>query len=191
MESCRKPSSVQLTQRLVYSNILGLDSALRNGRWIYALCMLNTIVQWSFCQKVYPFMISNFLQQPHPFLRSLNLMSTFAHCLFYLLSLKDGTLNMEMLQFKSKFPREVLLCRVCYYMLSHDVYIFNHLMQWYTVLLCIREKREEHFQPFWVVWYPTIHIKRRGNMKVVKSIKLCVSYCDCASYDLERYMIFW
>nr|CAB3487571.1 unnamed protein product [Digitaria exilis] len=58
MERCRKPSSVQLTQRLVYSNILGLDTALRNG------------------------------------------------------SLKDGTLNMEILQFKSKFPREVLLCRV-------------------------------------------------------------------------------
>ncbi|KAL6652426.1 hypothetical protein ACP70R_011351 [Stipagrostis hirtigluma subsp. patula] len=58
MERCRRPSSMQLTQRLVYSNILGLDSTLRNG------------------------------------------------------SLKDGTLNMEMLQFKSKFPREVLLCRV-------------------------------------------------------------------------------
>lgn len=27
-------------------------------------------------------------------------------------SLKEGTLNWEMLQFKSKFPREVLLCRV-------------------------------------------------------------------------------
>ncbi|CAN6228760.1 unnamed protein product [Urochloa humidicola] len=58
MERCRKPSSIQLTQRLVYSNILGLDTTLRNG------------------------------------------------------SLKDGTLNMEILQFKSKFPREVLLCRV-------------------------------------------------------------------------------
>ncbi|KAG2573226.1 hypothetical protein PVAP13_7KG247600 [Panicum virgatum] len=58
MERCRKLSSIQLTQRLVYSNILGLDTALRNG------------------------------------------------------SLKDGTLNMEILQFKSKFPREVLLCRV-------------------------------------------------------------------------------
>ena len=33
MERCRKPSSIQLTQRLVYSNILGLDTALRNGRW--------------------------------------------------------------------------------------------------------------------------------------------------------------
>ncbi|XP_062226120.1 DNA mismatch repair protein MSH1, mitochondrial-like isoform X2 [Phragmites australis] len=53
MDRCRKPSSVQLTQRLVYSNILGLDPTLRNG------------------------------------------------------SLKDGTLNMEMLQFKLKFPREV------------------------------------------------------------------------------------
>lgn len=30
-----------------------------------------------------------------------------------LCSLKEGTLNWEMLQFKSKFPREVLLCRVC------------------------------------------------------------------------------
>ncbi|CAD6260347.1 unnamed protein product [Miscanthus lutarioriparius] len=58
MERCRKPSSIQLTQRLVYSNILGLDPNLRNG------------------------------------------------------SLKDGTLNMEILLFKSKFPREVLLCRV-------------------------------------------------------------------------------
>lgn len=37
MESCRKPSSVQLTQRLVYSNILGLDPTLRNGRWIRCL----------------------------------------------------------------------------------------------------------------------------------------------------------
>ncbi|VAH49421.1 unnamed protein product [Triticum turgidum subsp. durum] len=68
MESCRKPSSVQLTQRLVYSNILGLDPTLRNG------------------------------------------------------SLKDGTLNMEMLQFKSKFPREVLLCRVCYYSILINPY---------------------------------------------------------------------
>ncbi|KAL5214102.1 hypothetical protein ABZP36_003254 [Zizania latifolia] len=58
MERCRKPSSMQLTQRLVYSNILGLDPTLRNG------------------------------------------------------SLKVGNLNMEMLQFKSKFPCEVLLCRV-------------------------------------------------------------------------------
>ncbi|KAG8082619.1 hypothetical protein GUJ93_ZPchr0014g46923 [Zizania palustris] len=58
MERCTKPSSMQLTQRLVYSNILGLDPTLRNG------------------------------------------------------SMKDGNLNMEMLQFKSKFPREVLLCRV-------------------------------------------------------------------------------
>jgi len=27
-------------------------------------------------------------------------------------SVKEGTLNWEMLQFKSKFPRQVLLCRV-------------------------------------------------------------------------------
>ncbi|XP_072987924.1 DNA mismatch repair protein MSH1, mitochondrial isoform X1 [Typha latifolia] len=58
MQLCKKPSSIQLAQRLTYSNLLGLDVNLRNG------------------------------------------------------SLKEGTLNMEMLQFKSKFPREVLLCRV-------------------------------------------------------------------------------
>ncbi|XP_068663337.1 DNA mismatch repair protein MSH1, mitochondrial isoform X1 [Aristolochia californica] len=58
MELCRKPSSVQLVKRLVYSNLLGLDVTLKNG------------------------------------------------------SLKEGTLNSEILQFKSRFPREVLLCRV-------------------------------------------------------------------------------
>ncbi|XP_021731755.1 DNA mismatch repair protein MSH1, mitochondrial-like [Chenopodium quinoa] len=56
--ACRKPSTVQLIKRLVYSNLLGLDVNLKNG------------------------------------------------------SLKEGNLNMEMLQFKSRFPREVLLCRV-------------------------------------------------------------------------------
>ncbi|XP_061338295.1 DNA mismatch repair protein MSH1, mitochondrial [Gastrolobium bilobum] len=58
MQMCRKPSTVQLLKRLEYSNLLGLDSNLKNG------------------------------------------------------SLKEGTLNWEMLQFKSKFPRQVLLCRV-------------------------------------------------------------------------------
>ncbi|KAH7662778.1 P-loop containing nucleoside triphosphate hydrolase protein [Dioscorea alata] len=58
MQMCKKPSTVQLTKRLDYSNILGLDVSLKNG------------------------------------------------------SLKEGTLNMEILQFKSRFPREVLLCRV-------------------------------------------------------------------------------
>ncbi|XP_058210067.1 DNA mismatch repair protein MSH1, mitochondrial isoform X1 [Rhododendron vialii] len=58
MESCRKPSTVQLIKRLMYSNLLGLDINLKNG------------------------------------------------------SLKEGTLNREILQFKSTFPREVLLCRV-------------------------------------------------------------------------------
>ncbi|GMY27006.1 DNA mismatch repair protein MSH1, mitochondrial isoform X1 [Fagus crenata] len=58
LEMCRKPSTVQLTKRLSYSNLLGLDVNLRNG------------------------------------------------------SLKEGALNWEMLQFKSRFPREVLLCRV-------------------------------------------------------------------------------
>ncbi|XP_058095000.1 DNA mismatch repair protein MSH1, mitochondrial isoform X2 [Magnolia sinica] len=58
MQTCKKPSSIQLVKRLNYSNLLGLDVSLKNG------------------------------------------------------SLKEGTLNMELLQFKSKFPREVLLCRV-------------------------------------------------------------------------------
>ncbi|KAK7279171.1 hypothetical protein RJT34_24217 [Clitoria ternatea] len=58
LQMCRKPSTVQLIERLEYSNLLGLDSNLRNG------------------------------------------------------SLKEGTLNWEMLQFKSKFPRQILLCRV-------------------------------------------------------------------------------
>ncbi|XP_048491768.1 DNA mismatch repair protein MSH1, mitochondrial isoform X2 [Beta vulgaris subsp. vulgaris] len=58
LESCRKPSTVQLIKKLVYSNLLGLDINLKNG------------------------------------------------------SIKDGNLNWEMLQFKSRFPREVLLCRV-------------------------------------------------------------------------------
>nr|CAD1844052.1 unnamed protein product [Ananas comosus var. bracteatus] len=58
MQTCKKPSAIQLTKRLSYTNLLGLDVSLRNG------------------------------------------------------SLKEGTLNMEMLQFKSRFPREVLLCRV-------------------------------------------------------------------------------
>ncbi|CAA2994008.1 DNA mismatch repair MSH1, mitochondrial isoform X1 [Olea europaea subsp. europaea] len=58
IQMCRKPSSVLLVKRLTYSNLLGIDTSLRNG------------------------------------------------------SLKEGTLNWEMVQFKSQFPREVLLCRV-------------------------------------------------------------------------------
>ncbi|TYH04080.1 hypothetical protein ES288_A09G271200v1 [Gossypium darwinii] len=58
LELCRKPSTLNLVKRLVYSNLLGVDVNLKNG------------------------------------------------------SLKVGTLNAEILQFKSKFPREVLLCRV-------------------------------------------------------------------------------
>ncbi|CAL5347513.1 unnamed protein product [Camellia sinensis] len=58
MQLCRKPYSVQLIKRLMYTNLLGSDVNLKNG------------------------------------------------------SLKEGTLNWEILQFKSKFPREVLLCRV-------------------------------------------------------------------------------
>ncbi|CAK7327326.1 unnamed protein product [Dovyalis caffra] len=58
LQRCRKPSTVNLVRRLMYSNLLGLDVSLKNG------------------------------------------------------SLKEGNLNWEILQFKSKFPREVLLCRV-------------------------------------------------------------------------------
>lgn len=58
LQDCRKPSSVSLVKRLTFSNLLGVDSSLKNG------------------------------------------------------SLKEGNLNWEMLQFKSRFPREVLLCRV-------------------------------------------------------------------------------
>lgn len=58
LQLCRKPSTLNLVKRLVYSNLLGVDVNLKNG------------------------------------------------------SLKEGTLNSEILQFKSKFPREVLLCRV-------------------------------------------------------------------------------
>ncbi|VFR01558.1 unnamed protein product [Cuscuta campestris] len=58
VERSRKPSSINLVKRLTYSNLLGVNSELRNG------------------------------------------------------SLKEGTLIWEMLKFKSRFPREVLLCRV-------------------------------------------------------------------------------
>ncbi|KAL9353065.1 hypothetical protein Peur_055745 [Populus x canadensis] len=58
LQRCKKPSTVNLVKRLMYSNLLGLDASLKNG------------------------------------------------------SLKEGNLNWEILQFKSKFPREVLLCRV-------------------------------------------------------------------------------
>lgn len=33
MQMCRKPSTVQLVKRLEYSNLLGLDVNLKNGRW--------------------------------------------------------------------------------------------------------------------------------------------------------------
>ncbi|KAL5066938.1 hypothetical protein RYX36_017825 [Vicia faba] len=58
LQICKKPATEILIQRLDYSNLLGLNSNLRNG------------------------------------------------------SMKAGTLNSETLQFKSQFPREVILCRV-------------------------------------------------------------------------------
>ncbi|KAL0376835.1 UNVERIFIED_CONTAM: DNA mismatch repair protein MSH1, mitochondrial [Sesamum calycinum] len=64
MQMCRKPSSVLLVKRLTFSNLLGVDTTLKNG------------------------------------------------------SLKEGTLNWEILQFKSKFPREVF----CYAEYVGDFY---------------------------------------------------------------------
>ncbi|KAH9307955.1 hypothetical protein KI387_035866, partial [Taxus chinensis] len=58
MQLCQKPSTKQLVNKLVYSNLLGLDENLKNG------------------------------------------------------SIKNGSFNWELLQFKLRFPREVLLCRV-------------------------------------------------------------------------------
>lgn len=58
LQMCKKPSTMNLIERLEYSNLLGIDSNLKNG------------------------------------------------------SLKAGTLNCDILQFKSQFPRQVLLCRV-------------------------------------------------------------------------------
>ncbi|XVE65748.1 hypothetical protein DITRI_Ditri08aG0024300 [Diplodiscus trichospermus] len=64
LQLCHKPCTFNLVNRLVYSNLLGLDINLKNG------------------------------------------------------SLKEGTLNWEILQFKSKFPLEVLLCRQFYFNVS-------------------------------------------------------------------------
>nr|KAJ0220783.1 hypothetical protein LSAT_V11C200064750 [Lactuca sativa] len=64
MQTCMKTSSSQLVKKLSYSNLLGLDENLKNGRQVF------------------------------------------------LMILKEGTLNSEVLKFKSRFPREVLLCRV-------------------------------------------------------------------------------
>ncbi|XP_045807854.1 DNA mismatch repair protein MSH1, mitochondrial [Trifolium pratense] len=58
LEMCKKPSTANLIERLDYSNLLGMDTNLKNG------------------------------------------------------NLKEGTLNWTILQFKSQFPRQVLLCRV-------------------------------------------------------------------------------
>lgn len=37
LQRCKKPSTVNLVKRLMYSNLLGLDASLKNGR--YALTM--------------------------------------------------------------------------------------------------------------------------------------------------------
>lgn len=56
-------------------------------------------------------------------------------------SLKEGTLNMELLQFKLRFPREVLLCRVCNILLS---YFFVYVMDvFFNCLSLIFDRRLE------------------------------------------------
>ncbi|WVY97285.1 hypothetical protein V8G54_029436 [Vigna mungo] len=75
LQMCKKFSTVQLIEKLEFSNLLGLDSKLKNGRNGFIMGML--------------------MEEP-----------------ISVRSVKEGTLNWEMLQFKSKFPRQVLLCRV-------------------------------------------------------------------------------
>lgn len=43
VESCKKPSSVQMVKRLDFSNLLGLDTNLKNGRWA---CEINFDLLW-------------------------------------------------------------------------------------------------------------------------------------------------
>ncbi|KAG5127029.1 hypothetical protein JHK82_027864 [Glycine max] len=75
LQMCRKLSTVQLTERLDYSNLPGLNSNMKNGR--------DGII------------VRKLMEES-----------------IFMCSLKEGTLNWEMLQFKPKFPCQVLLCRV-------------------------------------------------------------------------------
>ncbi|KAF3455554.1 hypothetical protein FNV43_RR00186 [Rhamnella rubrinervis] len=82
MQACRNPSTVQLVKRLEYSNLLGLDVNLKREGQFATLY----IVQGVGAKTQISISFKNLL--------------------------KEGTLNWEILQFKSMFPREVLLCRV-------------------------------------------------------------------------------
>lgn len=54
---CKKPSSISLINRLAYTNLLGVDSNLKNGRWdivtifyrfVYVLVSGTILLSWSF-----------------------------------------------------------------------------------------------------------------------------------------------
>lgn len=65
---CKKPSSISLINRLAYTNLLGVDSNLKNGRWdivtifyrfVYVLVSGKILLSWSFTWmiKVFIFFI--------------------------------------------------------------------------------------------------------------------------------------
>ena len=37
MQMCKKPSTVHLVKRLIYSNLLGVDPNLKNGKWVHMM----------------------------------------------------------------------------------------------------------------------------------------------------------
>ncbi|RZC81271.1 hypothetical protein C5167_043846 [Papaver somniferum] len=93
MQMFRKPSTIQLVTRLVYSNLLGVDATLRNGRCDIELivssmdhCLILLMSFGSVCSILTCFFAY---------------MTTFNP--FFLRSLKEGTLNWEILQFKSSY----------------------------------------------------------------------------------------
>ncbi|CAJ1968037.1 unnamed protein product [Sphenostylis stenocarpa] len=81
LQMCKKFSTVQLIERLEFSNLLGLDSKLKNGRYLNSHIVL--LEEWCYYEKAD------------------------GRIHLHLCSLKEGTLNWEMLQFKLKFPRQV------------------------------------------------------------------------------------
>lgn len=71
---------------------------------------------------------------------------------FFPWSLKEGTLNWEMLQFKSRFPREILLCRVCLPRLAsprlESLSLFSNLSVLHFHYMCIYI----YLLPMWVLF---------------------------------------
>lgn len=112
-----------------WSHILGLIKLT----WFFNVCLHTWSSCWLCLKYPLSFFIYSWFVEEHNFNYVFTLLFKM---LFYLLpnswyclsifilmpslvficvrcSLKEGTLNMELLQFKSRFPREVLLCRVC------------------------------------------------------------------------------